>query len=226
VRPSSCRRLRRWGTGNPRISLFRFWPRGAGRIGHNNQCLTSKFPTQQNRELIGPYQGIKSTYQGSFLPDQGRMPGLGFPAKSGGQVLSTPQHRRSVTANGNRPRTTAACPARDAPCCKSDHLLAEDTTPEAGPSSPDRNRRDDAVASLNRARTSGVAWSVNARRSNRSAISALSRASRWMAAPTSAWPSRSTSWAVRRSARHRRHVSAPWSTARQRGQRSIVYVSR
>jgi len=31
-----------------------------------NQCLTSKFPTRRNRELIGPYQGIKSAYQGSF----------------------------------------------------------------------------------------------------------------------------------------------------------------
>ena len=67
-------------------------------------------------------------------------------------------------------------PARDAHADKSGHLLAEDTTPEAGPSSPDRGRRDDAVTNLNRARTSGVAWSVNARRSNRSAVSALSRA--------------------------------------------------
>src|SRR6266446_10657934 len=48
------------------------------RNGHYNQCLTSKFPTQRNRELIGPYQGIKSAYQGSFLPDQGRVPLVGF----------------------------------------------------------------------------------------------------------------------------------------------------
>src|SRR6266446_2950861 len=27
---------------------------------HYNQRLTSKFPTQRNRELNGPYQGIKS----------------------------------------------------------------------------------------------------------------------------------------------------------------------
>src|SRR5207253_2472544 len=41
------------------------------------QCVTSQFPTHANRELIGPYQGIKSAYQGSFLPDQGR---VNFPA--------------------------------------------------------------------------------------------------------------------------------------------------
>src|SRR5882672_9277281 len=40
--------------------------------GYYNQWLTSKFPTRRNRELIGPYQGIKSAYQGNFLPDQGR----------------------------------------------------------------------------------------------------------------------------------------------------------
>src|SRR5882672_2903117 len=43
-----------------------------------NQSFTSKFPAQQNRELIRPYQGIKSAYQGSFLPDQGRALGWGF----------------------------------------------------------------------------------------------------------------------------------------------------
>jgi hypothetical protein len=59
-----------------------------GRNGHNNQSLTRKFPTQRNRELIGPYQGIKSAYQGNFLSDQGRVPWLGFPARSG-QVLAT-----------------------------------------------------------------------------------------------------------------------------------------
>ncbi len=37
-----------------------------------NQWLMSKFPTRRNRELIGPYQGIKSAYQGNFLLDQGR----------------------------------------------------------------------------------------------------------------------------------------------------------
>jgi hypothetical protein len=45
--------------------------------GDYNQSFTSKFPTRQNRELIGPYQGIKSAYQGSFLPDQGRALGWG-----------------------------------------------------------------------------------------------------------------------------------------------------
>ena len=42
------------------------------RNGHYNQCFTSKFPTQRNRELIRPYQGIKSAYQGNIRPDQGR----------------------------------------------------------------------------------------------------------------------------------------------------------
>src|SRR6266850_6656613 len=42
------------------------------RNGYYNQSLTSKFPTRRNRELIGPYQGIKSGYQGSFSPNQGR----------------------------------------------------------------------------------------------------------------------------------------------------------
>jgi hypothetical protein len=40
--------------------------------------FTIKFPTQRNRELIGPYQGIKSAYQGSFLPDQGRVVSVDF----------------------------------------------------------------------------------------------------------------------------------------------------
>src|SRR6266446_4077946 len=42
------------------------------RNGDYNQSLTSRFPTRRNRELIGPYQGIKSAYQGSFPPNQGR----------------------------------------------------------------------------------------------------------------------------------------------------------
>jgi hypothetical protein len=46
---------------------------------HYNQCFTSKFPTQKNRELIGPYQAIKSAYQGSFLPDEGRGALVGAP---------------------------------------------------------------------------------------------------------------------------------------------------
>src|SRR5438309_11220948 len=42
--------------------------------GDYNQSFTSKFPARRNRELIVPYQGIKSAYQGNFLPDQGRAP--------------------------------------------------------------------------------------------------------------------------------------------------------
>src|SRR5438128_9525217 len=60
-----------------------------GRNGHNNQCFTSKFPMQRNMELIGTYQGIKSTRQGSFLPDQGRVSWMGFLRQVGGKVLST-----------------------------------------------------------------------------------------------------------------------------------------
>jgi len=44
------------------------------RNGHYNQRFTSKYPTQRNRELIRPYQGIKSAYQGNIRPDQGRTP--------------------------------------------------------------------------------------------------------------------------------------------------------
>jgi hypothetical protein len=36
-----------------------------------NQRLTIKFPTQRNRELIVPEQGIKSAHQGCFPADQG-----------------------------------------------------------------------------------------------------------------------------------------------------------
>src|SRR6266478_7916520 len=60
-----------------------------GRNGHNNQGFTSKFPTQRNRELIGTYQGSKSTHQGSFLPVQGRVSSLGFVGQVRGKVLST-----------------------------------------------------------------------------------------------------------------------------------------
>jgi hypothetical protein len=35
--------------------------------------LQSEFPTRRNRELIVLWQGIKSAYQGSFAPDQGRL---------------------------------------------------------------------------------------------------------------------------------------------------------
>jgi hypothetical protein len=41
------------------------------RNAHYNQWLMSKFPTQRNRELIGPYQRIKSAYQGSFFARSG-----------------------------------------------------------------------------------------------------------------------------------------------------------
>jgi len=59
-----------------------------GRNDHYDQGLTSKFPTQRNRELISPYQGIKSAYQGiksayqgNFLPDQGRGARLRVPQR-------------------------------------------------------------------------------------------------------------------------------------------------
>ena len=40
-------------------------PRISPQNSHHNQWFTSKFPTRRNRELIAPYQGIKSTHQGS-----------------------------------------------------------------------------------------------------------------------------------------------------------------
>src|SRR4029077_5146263 len=46
-----------------------------GRNGHNNQSLKRKFPTQRNWELIGPYQGIKSAYQGNFCRIREGCPG-------------------------------------------------------------------------------------------------------------------------------------------------------
>jgi hypothetical protein len=48
-----------------------------GRNSYHNQVLTRKFPTQWNRELIGPYQGIKSAHQGMFPSEQGS-PSLGL----------------------------------------------------------------------------------------------------------------------------------------------------
>src|SRR6266550_1980233 len=81
---------------------------------HYNQCLTSKFPTQRNRELIGPYQGIKSADQGIKSADQGRLPWLGFPPSrkddpspySGGPRVRIPLLGRkiSVTGEPRRPR--------------------------------------------------------------------------------------------------------------------------
>src|SRR6266478_10147823 len=74
-----------------------------GRNAHNNQLLTSKFPTERNRELIGQYQGTKSAYQGSFLSDQGRVPWLGFLPGAGASSLNVAHvhallARRSATA--------------------------------------------------------------------------------------------------------------------------------
>src|SRR5207248_10257729 len=56
---------------------------------HNNQRLTSKFPTQRNRELNGPYQGIKSAQQGSVPPDQGRGAPQGLCGILGGSAGTT-----------------------------------------------------------------------------------------------------------------------------------------
>ena len=55
------------GISSTLAPVTRIFPRN----GHSNQSLTGKFPTQRNWELNRPYQGIKSAYQGSFLPDQG-----------------------------------------------------------------------------------------------------------------------------------------------------------
>src|ERR1700730_16616375 len=64
-------------------SIFSLGRPDPGRNDHNNQCLTSKFPTQRNRELIGPYQGIKSAYQGIKSTYQGSLEVLKFSAGSG-----------------------------------------------------------------------------------------------------------------------------------------------
>jgi hypothetical protein len=62
-------------------SIFSLGRPDSGRNDHNNQCLTSKFPTQRNRELIGPYQGIKSAYQGIKSTYQGSFEVLKFSAR-------------------------------------------------------------------------------------------------------------------------------------------------
>jgi hypothetical protein len=103
-----------------------------GRNCHNNQSLTRKFPTQRNRELIGPYQGIKSAYQGNFLPDQGRVPWSGFPARSRSSSrnvghMHTLLARRTATAmetvlaRRDQPaRSAARCPmSRTSPAISS-----------------------------------------------------------------------------------------------------------
>src|SRR6266478_7861981 len=68
------------------------------RNGDYNQSLTSKFPTRRNRELIGPYQGIKSAYQGSFPPNQGRALGGSPKGRSltAGCTNSSRRHRYSL----------------------------------------------------------------------------------------------------------------------------------
>ncbi len=118
-----------------------------GRNGHNNQYLTSKFPTQQNRELIGPYQGIKSTYQGSCLPDQGKVPGLGFLPGAGGKFSQRRSRARAACSaicdgNGNRPRTTVALLV-EPDCCQ---VLVDIVAGAHLPAFDIAAIRDDAVA--------------------------------------------------------------------------------
>ena len=79
-------------------------PRICSRNGHCNQCLTSKFPKQRNRELIGPYQGIKSAYQGRFMPDHQitRSPDHQITRSPDHQITRSPDHqiRRSGKGGG------------------------------------------------------------------------------------------------------------------------------
>src|SRR4029077_18797457 len=94
-----------------------------GRNSHNNQSLTRKFPTHRNRELIGLYQGIKSAYQGNFLPDQGRVPWSGFSARFPVKFSQRRSHAHAARSancdsDGNRsrtPRSTGSirCPMPD-----------------------------------------------------------------------------------------------------------------
>ena len=56
---------------------------------HYNQSLRGKFPTQRNRELIMPYQRIKSPQQGSFEVFRQISEGwlwLAFLALTGGKI--------------------------------------------------------------------------------------------------------------------------------------------
>jgi len=40
----------------------------------SDQCLTGQFPAHPNREFFAALQGIKSSDQGNFRPDQGKRP--------------------------------------------------------------------------------------------------------------------------------------------------------
>jgi hypothetical protein len=78
------------------------------RNGRSNQALTSKFPTRWNRELIGPYQGIKSPFQGIKSAYQGRAVSIlwvGVSRRSGGlmQREYCEQHSLSLKSFGNGP---------------------------------------------------------------------------------------------------------------------------
>jgi hypothetical protein len=59
------------GNSSTFASVSRFFRRK----DHSHQGLTIKFPMQPNRELIVPYQRIKSAYQGTLPPDQGSSSG-------------------------------------------------------------------------------------------------------------------------------------------------------
>jgi hypothetical protein len=60
-----------------------------------NQCFTIKFPTQRNRELIVPEQGIKSAHQGRFPADQGIPDGSGYQSGWKAQRLDLARGRRA-----------------------------------------------------------------------------------------------------------------------------------
>ena len=61
--------------GNSSILLSEI--RISDRKRDEDQRLTDEFPTQPNREIISPEQGIKSAHQGSPPPDQGNPAVLG-----------------------------------------------------------------------------------------------------------------------------------------------------
>src|SRR6266404_325247 len=69
--------------------FHRFQPRSPRSAVETAIIIRALRVTQRNRELIGTYQGSKSTHQGSFLPVQGRVSSLGFVGQVRGKVLST-----------------------------------------------------------------------------------------------------------------------------------------
>ena len=79
--------------------------------GDYNQSFTSKFPARRNRELIGPYQGIKSVYQGNFLPDQGREPSNTI----GSRLLKLPFQDSRLRFPSARPPQGAQVPSVSPP---------------------------------------------------------------------------------------------------------------